>query len=188
MKKILLLFVVLIVLSATLSMAGQKVAMKTNYGVIELELDAEKAPITVRNFMEYVDQKFYNDTIFHRVIGNFMIQGGGFDTNQQRKKTLPAIKNEATNGLKNYKGTIAMARTSVVDSATSQFFINLVDNHRLDNSGISAQQYGYTVFGRVSAGMDVVEKIGRVKTIATSRMFRDIPENPVIIEEIIRID
>jgi len=175
-------------LLATSANAGTIVEMKTNVGVIKIELNDEKDPVTVDNFLKYVDNGFYNGTIFHRIIRNFMIQGGGFDKYEKRRKTFDPIKNEAGNGLKNDKGTIAMARTGVVDSATSQFFINLVDNNSLNHRGASARDFGYAVFGRVIDGMDVVEKIGRTKTIAKSVLFRDYPEPQVIIESVYRVD
>ena len=135
------------------------VLIKTTQGNVTVELDIEKAPISVKNFLSYVDKKFYNGTVFHRVIPNFMIQGGGFTKNMQRKKTQDPIKNEAFNGLSNKRGTIAMARTNRVDSATSQFFINVRDNKPLDHRDYSAQNFGYCVFGKVTSGMDVVDKI-----------------------------
>jgi len=167
--------------------AGPIVEMKTSLGSIQIELNADKAPLTVKNFLQYVDQKFYDGTIYHRVIGKFMIQGGGFDKSEKRKKPFAPIKNEAGNGLKNLQGSIAMARTGVVDSATSQFFINLVDNGSLDHRGTTARAFGYAVFGQVIAGMDVVEKIGKVKTIAKSSLFRNYPEPQIIIESIRRL-
>jgi peptidyl-prolyl cis-trans isomerase A (cyclophilin A) len=148
----------------------------TSMGKIEVELNAELAPISVANFMQYVDSGFYNDTIFHRVINNFMVQGGGFDKFMQKKTNLPSIKNEAKNGLKNDRGTLAMARTGVVDSATSQFFINHKDNDFLNHGG---RDYGYAVFGKVTKGMDVVDAIARVQTKAG-----DVPVNPVAIKSI----
>ncbi|MFT4764286.1 MAG: peptidyl-prolyl cis-trans isomerase A (cyclophilin A) [Oleispira sp.] len=148
----------------------------TSMGKIEVELNAELAPISVANFMQYVDSGFYNDTIFHRVINNFMVQGGGFDKFMQKKTNLPSIKNEAKNGLKNDRGTLAMARTGVVDSATSQFFINHKDNDFLNHGG---RDYGYAVFGKVTKGMDVVDAIARVQTKAG-----DVPVNPVAIKTI----
>jgi cyclophilin family peptidyl-prolyl cis-trans isomerase len=164
--------------------AGPIVEMKTNLGTIKIELNEAKAPQTVSNFLTYVDQKFYDGTVFHRVIKNFMIQGGGYDKSDNRKETLGSIRNEAANGLKNSKGTIAMARTNVVDSATSQFFINLVDNNSLDHYGNSSRAYGYAVFGQVISGMDVVEKIGQVKTIKKSTLLRNYPEPQVVIESV----
>ncbi len=153
-----------------------EVVLETNMGTIEMELNAEKAPISVKNFLTYVESGFYDGTIFHRVINNFMVQGGGFDKHMQRKSTLAEIKNEAENGLKNDRGTLAMARTNVVDSATSQFFINHKDNDFLNNS---PRGFGYAVFGKVTSGMDVVDAIARVQTKA-----RDVPVNPVIIKSI----
>lgn len=152
------------------------VVMTTNAGNIELELDRSKAPLTVDNFLTYVASKHYDGTIFHRVIRDFMIQGGGYDQNMRQKATLPPIKNEADNGLQNLRGSIAMARTGVVDSATSQFFINVKDNHFLDHG---ARDFGYAVFGKVTKGMDVVDAIS---TTATGP--RDMPTKPVIIESV----
>ncbi len=187
MKKLLLLSSCFLLLVATVY-AEPVVEMKTSLGTIQIELNAEKAPVSVKNFLEYVDQKFYDGTIYHRVIGNFMIQGGGFDQHEKKKEPLDPIKNEAGNGLKNQKGSIAMARTNVVDSATSQFFINLVDNDNLNHRGTSSRAFGYAVFGQVIAGMDVVEKIGKVKTIAKSSLFRNYPEPQVIIESVRRVE
>ena len=185
MKYVILLICCFFLLVVTAN-AGTVVEMKTNVGTIKIELNDKKAPDSVDNFLQYVDSGFYDGTIFHRIIRNFMIQGGGFDKHEQRRETREPIKNEADNGLKNDKGTIAMARTGVVDSATSQFFINLVDNNALNHRGSSARDYGYAVFGRVIDGMDVVEKIGRTKTIAKSVLFRDYPEPQVIIESVRR--
>lgn len=153
-----------------------QVLMKTSQGDITLELDRERAPVSVENFLTYADSGHYNGTVFHRVIKDFMIQGGGFDQNMRQKATLPPIKNEAQNGLKNRRGSIAMARTSVVDSATSQFFINVKDNTFLDHG---SRDFGYAVFGKVTAGMDVVDAIA---TSATGR--GDIPVEPIIIESV----
>lgn len=151
------------------------VILETSMGKIEVALNAEKAPISVANFLEYVESGYYDGTIFHRVINNFMVQGGGFDKYMQKKTTRAAIKNEANNGLKNDRGTLAMARTGVVDSATSQFFINHKDNDFLNHGG---RDYGYAVFGKVTKGMDVIDAIARVKTKA-----RDVPVNPVMIKK-----
>ena len=140
------------------------VALETSMGTITITLNKEKAPISVRNFLSYVKEGYYDGTIFHRVIKDFMIQGGGMDANLQPKKTKFAIKNEATNGLLNKRGTVAMARTAVVDSATSQFFINTVDNAFLNNSGKTPDRFGYAVFGEVTEGMEVVDLIRAVKT------------------------
>ena len=168
--------------------AGTLIEMQTSMGTIKLELDEAKAPVTVKNFLSYVDAGFYDGTIFHRVIGNFMIQGGGFDKSTQRKAVKAPIKNEADNGLENAKGSIAMARTGVVDSATSQFFINLVDNRSLNHRGTATNTYGYAVFGRVIEGFEVVEKIVKVRTIAKNQMFGDYPEPQVIIESVRRVE
>lgn len=183
-----LMTVVALLCFALIAQAGTLVDMKTSAGVIRLELADEKAPVSVKNFLSYVDQKFYDNTIFHRVIGNFMVQGGGFAANLQRKATQAPIKNEASNGLKNDKGTIAMARTNQVDSATSQFFINLVNNDFLNHSGQAASSYGYAVFGKVVDGMDVVEKIGKARTIAKNRLFQNLPQPQIVIESIRRVD
>lgn len=161
------------------------VIMETNMGNVEIELDAEKAPISVKNFLRYVDEGFYSGTIFHRVIKDFMIQGGGFTKGMEQKPVHEQIKNEATNGLKNTRGTLAMARTSVVDSATAQFFINTVDNGFLNHSSPDPRGYGYAVFGRVTSGMDVVDKIRAVST--TSKMgMSDVPVETVEIKSIKR--
>jgi cyclophilin family peptidyl-prolyl cis-trans isomerase len=141
----------------------------------------------VANFLNYVEAGFYDGTIFHRVIENFMIQGGGFDVDLQRKATRPAIRNEADNGLHNERGTIAMARTGVVDSATSQFFINLKDNAFLNHRNKTSQGYGYAVFGRVVAGMEVVDRIGKLQTVRKDAMFADLPTENVVIERARRI-
>jgi peptidyl-prolyl cis-trans isomerase A (cyclophilin A) len=150
--------------------------IETSMGKIEVELNAELAPISVANFMQYVDSGYYNGTIFHRVINNFMVQGGGFDKTMQKKTTQATIKNEAKNGLKNDRGTLAMARTTVVDSATSQFFINHKDNNFLNHGD---RDYGYAVFGKVTKGMDVVDAIARVQT-----KTGDVPVNPVAIKTV----
>ena len=146
------------------------VLMETSMGNVTIELFKDKAPISVRNFLSYVKEGYYDGLVFHRVIKNFMIQGGGMDVDMQQKKTKFAIKNEATNGLSNKRGTLAMARTAVVDSATSQFFINVVDNAFLDNRGKTPDLFGYAVFGQVTEGMDVVDAIGKVKTDANSNL------------------
>jgi cyclophilin family peptidyl-prolyl cis-trans isomerase len=159
------------------------VRMTTSMGTIELELDAKHAPTTVENFLKYVKEGYYNGTIFHRVIRGFMIQGGGFEPSLQRKPTHDPIKNEADNGLKNATGTIAMARTSDPHSATSQFFINTVDNGFLDHKDKSGPGWGYTVFGKVIKGMDVVQKIETVPTTARGP-YRDVPSKDVVIEKV----
>ncbi len=158
-----------------------QVLLKTNFGDIAVELDEQKAPVTTANFLKYIKQGHYDGTIFHRVIPNFMIQGGGFAVDGQQKKPGPPITNEAGNGLKNMRGTIAMARTNDPDSATCQFFINLVDNGFLDYS--AGRNPGYAVFGRVVEGMETVDKIGAVKTGAAAGM-KDVPVQPVIIESV----
>lgn len=159
-----------------------KVTLTTNFGDITLELDAEKAPITVANFLQYVENGFYDGLIFHRVINGFMIQSGGFDANMKQKATEAQIKNEADNGLGNDLYTIAMARTSIPDSASSQFFINLNDNDFLNHTSPTPSGWGYCVFGKVTEGMDVVDKIKAVKT--TNRAgHQDVPDEPVMIEK-----
>ncbi|OCG49701.1 peptidylprolyl isomerase [Gilliamella sp. Choc5-1] len=163
MKKIKLLFItILLTLFSSITLADTKVLLQTSMGDIEIELDSEHAPITTKNFLDYVNSGFYENLTFHRVIPEFMIQGGGADDQLKFKETNPAIKNEANNGLKNDRGTIAMARTSEVDSATSQFFINVANNDFLNYQ--SPMQYGYAVFGKVIKGMDVVDKIVGVET------------------------
>ena len=156
------------------------ITFKTNFGDICIELFEKEAPITTKNFLDYVRSGFYKDTLFHRVIPNFMIQGGGMDRNFVQKKTNAPIKNEATNQISNTRGTIAMARTNVVDSATSQFFINLVDNDFLDFRAPTAQFFGYCVFGKVVSGMEIVDKIANVAT-GSRGMHRDVPVEDVII-------
>ncbi len=156
------------------------VVISTNYGDITVELFPEKAPLTVENFLSYVREGFYENTIFHRVIPGFVIQGGGLTLDMKPKPTKPPIKNEADNGLKNERGTIAMARTSEVDSAMSQFYINLSDNTFLDHN---EKNFGYAVFGKVVKGMDVVEKIASVKT-HTKGFYQNVPVEPVIINKI----
>jgi len=161
----------------------KKVTLETTKGTITLELNEEKAPETVKNFLQYVKDGHYDGTVFHRVIDGFMIQGGGFTKDMTQKKTRDAIRNEAMNGLKNLRGTIAMARTMVVDSATSQFFINLVDNSFLDFQNPTPQGFGYAVFGKVTDGMDVVDSIAKVKTGSVGP-FQNVPEEPVVIRKV----
>jgi cyclophilin family peptidyl-prolyl cis-trans isomerase len=162
----------------TVSVENKKVKLQTSIGDIVIELNAEKAPVSVQNFLVYVESGFYNGLIFHRVIKGFMIQGGGFTQGMEQKKTNPAIKIESANGLKNDRGTVAMARTSVPDSATSQFFINHVTNDSLNYRGPSNP--GYAVFGKVTEGMDVVDKIASVKTTVRNGMS-DVPVDMVTI-------
>lgn len=163
------------------------VKLVTSAGDITLELYPDKAPATVENFLRYVDEGFYNGTVFHRVIRNFMIQGGGFGADLSRKQTKAPIKNEAANALKNDRGTIAMARTNVPDSATSQFFINTVNNASLDFRDPSPMGIGYCVFGRVVEGMDVVDAIQAVPTGRRDGMG-DVPVEDVVIKEAIRVE
>ena len=169
------------------AVANVHVVIVTNLGDITLSLNAEQAPISVANFLSYVDSGFYQQTIFHRVIDNFMIQGGGFDATMKKKITKAAIKNEADNGLLNAAGTIAMARTNAPHSATSQFFINVNDNAFLNYRGKNAAGWGYAVFGQVTSGMDVVNSI---KSVPTGRLngMSDVPNTPIIIERISRIE
>ncbi len=161
------------------------VRVVTNLGEFTMELYKDKAPITVENFLRYTDAKFYDGTIFHRVIPDFMIQGGGFTATMVKKETGAPIKNEAHNGLKNLKYTIAMARTKVVDSATSQFFINTRDNNALNHKA-QGGDYGYAVFGKVTDGTDVIDKIEKVKT-TTKGNYDDVPQKPVVINSIRRV-
>ncbi len=165
--------------------ANPQVALNTSKGRIVLELAAEKAPVTVANFLSYVDDGFFSDTIFHRVIKNFMIQGGGFTANLEKKATQAPIENEAANGLKNDRGTIAMARTGDPHSATAQFFINTVDNAALDYPG--SDGWGYAVFGRVIEGLDVVDAIAGVATGLSGGMG-NVPREAVVIESIERVE
>ncbi len=158
-----------------------KVRLTTSMGAITLELNKEKAPLSTDNFVKYVESGHYNGTIFHRVIGNFMIQGGGFDKSLAQKPTNPPIKNEAANGLKNDNYTVAMARTGVVDSATAQFFINVSNNDFLNHAGPS--NFGYAVFGKVVEGMDVVDKIKAVKTGPKGMFPTDVPQETVTIDK-----
>jgi peptidyl-prolyl cis-trans isomerase B (cyclophilin B) len=157
-----------------------QVVLETSMGNITIELFKEKAPITVKNFLGYVKDGFYDGLIFHRVIKDFMVQGGGMSESLEQKKPKFAIKNEATNGLSNTRGTLAMARTGVVDSATSQFFINTVDNLFLNHKGKQPDSFGYCVFGQVVEGMDVVDKIREVKT-GNKNGHSDVPVEPVFI-------
>ncbi len=158
------------------------VKLQTNFGVIILELDSEKAPETVKNFLNYVDSGFYDNTIFHRVIDDFMIQGGGFEPGMKQKKTQAPIKNEAANGLKNDAYTIAMARTADVHSATAQFFINVTSNGFLNYKSSTPQEFGYCVFGKVVEGQDVVDKIKKIKT-GDSAGHQNVPREDVVIQK-----
>jgi peptidyl-prolyl cis-trans isomerase B (cyclophilin B) len=167
--------------------ANPMVLMKTSMGDIKIELDRAKAPLSVDNFLRYVDEKFYDGTIFHRVIANFMIQGGGMLPDMTEKQTHEPLKNEAGNGLKNARGTLAMARTGVVDSATAQFFINVVDNDFLDHKDETPRGFGYAVFGKVVEGMDVVDKI-KVTPTSTKDPYENVPVTPVVIESVRRVE
>ena len=179
------------VAAGTARAANPVVVMETSQGTVKIELFEDKAPISVKNFLGYVDDKFYDGTVFHRVIGrenagkDFMIQGGGFTPGLTQKKSKDPIKNEANNGISNARGTLAMARTNVVDSATAQFFVNVADNTFLDHKG--PQQFGYAVFGRVIEGMDVVDKIKAVKT-GSKGGYDDVPVEDVVIKSIRRAD
>ncbi|HAS63303.1 MAG TPA: peptidylprolyl isomerase A [Vibrio sp.] len=184
LKKLLLTGCMLLMAGNLFAASNPHVVIDTSFGEIELELQAEKAPITVNNFLDYVDAERYDGTIFHRVIADFMIQGGGFDRYMQKKATKPAIKNEADNGLKNDRGTVAMARTQSPDSATMQFFINHADNDFLNHS---SRDFGYAVFAKVVRGMDVVDQIAQVKTHTFGRS-ENVPIDPVIIKTIKRIE
>lgn len=159
------------------------ITLHTNYGDITLQLDFDKAPKTAANFRQYAEDGFYNGTIFHRVISNFMIQGGGFSEDMQQKDTRAAIENEADNGLSNDAGTVAMARTMDPHSATAQFFINVKDNDFLNFKSKDSQGWGYCVFGKVTDGLDVVEKIKTVKT-GSKGMHQDVPVDTVVIERV----
>ena len=183
---LMLLFLAITIGTSMSSIASEtvKVKMITNQGDIMLELYPDKAPLTVKNFVNYVEMNFYKKTIFHRVINGFMIQGGGYTNARDRKKTLSPIKNEANNGLKNDRGTIAMARTRDPHSATAQFFINLKNNDFLNFTRESINGWGYAVFGKVIDGMDVVDKIARVKTTQASTQ-QNIPVDPIYIEDMI---
>jgi peptidyl-prolyl cis-trans isomerase B (cyclophilin B) len=158
------------------------IKLTTNFGAITLELDAEKAPKSAANFIAYVESGHYDGTVFHRVIDGFMIQGGGFAAGMKQKETMEPIENEAANGLKNDRGTIAMARTSDPHSATAQFFINVADNDFLNHKAPSGQGWGYCVFGRVVDGMDVVDKIKGTKT-GNKGFHQDVPVEDVVIEK-----
>ncbi len=163
------------------------VELHTNHGIIKLELDAEKAPKSVENFLNYVKAGHYDNTVFHRVIDGFMVQGGGFEPGMKQKPTEAAITNEANNGLKNVNGSVAMARTNDPHSATTQFFINVNDNDFLNHSSPTPQGWGYAVFGKVVDGLDVVEKIKKVKT-GSKGFHQDVPADDVIIEKAVIVD
>lgn len=186
-----------VVLAAAIGAAGMSeiqakaenpvVVLQTTKGDITIELDADKAPESVKNFLWYVDHKFYDGLIFHRVISNFMIQGGAFTKDLVKKRGNPPIKNEADNGLKNDRGTIAMARISEVNSATSQFFISVKDNPGLNFKDKTRKGYGYAVFGKVTDGMDVVDAIRQVRTVSKGG-YHDVPATPVVIKKAYRLE
>lgn len=166
--------------------ANPVVIMETSAGTIKIELYPDKAPTTVKNFLQYVDDKFYDGTVFHRVISDFMIQGGGFEAGMKEKKTREPIKNESSNGLSNSRGTIAMARTNVPDSATAQFYINVKDNAALDKAK-ARDGVGYCVFGKVTEGMDIVDKIKEVRT-GNKAGHQDVPVEDVVIKSVKRAE
>ena len=172
-----------LLLSFAAAAANPQVEVRTNMGNFVIELYPENAPNTVQNFLQYVKDGHYNGTIFHRVIPGFMIQGGGFTASMTEKPTRAPIQNEATNGLRNARGTLAMARMAALRSATAQFYINVVDNRRLDHTGYGPGEFGYAVFGRVLSGMEVVDGIAAVPTRSTAGMD-DVPVEPVIIRSV----
>jgi peptidyl-prolyl cis-trans isomerase B (cyclophilin B) len=167
-------------------MADPIVEVSTNHGTFAIQLDPAKAPKTVENFLRYVDAKHYDGTVFHRVIPTFMIQGGGFDQRLEKRPTSAPVQNEADNGLKNSRGTVAMARTGDPHSATAQFFVNTVDNKFLDHQAKTQEGWGYTVFGKVIEGMETVDKIKAVKTGASGQFTKDCPVEAVVISSVRR--
>ena len=175
-----LLTIPLLVSSLSLAQDNPIVVIQTNKGAITVELWADKAPISVENFLRYTDSNFFDGMVFHRVIPGFMIQGGGFSPDMVQKSTYDAIKNEASASVPNDRGTLAMERTNVVDSATAQFFVNLVDNDFLNHTDETQRGFGYAVFGEVIEGMDVVDTIAKVET-ATTKGFQNVPTEPVVI-------
>lgn len=183
LKKLALAACSLLLTASVMAADNPKVLLSTSLGEIEIELEAEKAPISVANFLAYVDSGYYAGTQFHRVIPGFMVQGGGFDAQMEQKQPLAPIKNEADNGLHNVRGTLAMARTQIRDSATSQFFINHKDNAFLDHG---SRDFGYAVFGKVVRGMDVVDKIAQVPT-GNRGGHQNVPREPVLIVEAKRL-
>ena len=191
MPRLLATFVSALLLLATAGPAladNPKVQMETTEGTITIELYPDKAPKSVENFLAYVDEGYYDGTVFHRVIDGFMIQGGGFTGELQKKPTKDAIENEADNGLKNERGAISMARTSDPHSATSQFFINHKDNDFLNHSGKNPRGWGYAVFGKVTDGMEVVDKIATTPTGGKGPFPKDVPQSTIVIEKVTRID
>ena len=161
---------------------ADKVVFETNLGSFTIELDADKAPKTVKNILDYVDAKHYEGTVFHRVIPGFMAQGGGYDESYEKKAVKAPVENEADNGLKNLRGTVAMARTSDPNSATAQFFVNVVDNAFLDHTGKNPSGWGYCVFGKVTDGMDVVDKMIAIPTGSKGPFAKDAPDQPIVIK------
>lgn len=189
MRRLLATAATLLILTCTAPTAfaeNPQVTIETNNGPITVELYRDKAPLSVDNFLTYVDEGFYNGTIFHRVIDGFMVQGGGFGGDMKKKSTHTPVKNEADNGLKNERGTLAMARTNDPDSATAQFFINLKDNDFLNHKSKDRRGWGYAVFGKVTAGMDVVDAIATVPTGPGGPFPKDVPQTTVEIESITR--
>ena len=184
MKKLLGAICALLLSSAVAIAANPQVELKTNVGIITVELFPDKAPQTVKNFLEYVQRDFYKGTVFHRVIPGFMIQGGGFSQDFTQKPTRDPVQNEAANGLKNETGTIAMARTPNPHSATAQFFINVADNVFLNHTAPTARGYGYAVFGKVAKGMDVVNKIAQLATGPGGPFPQDVPQQEVVIQDV----
>jgi len=184
MKLSIVLAALVALTTAASAMAGTRVMMQTTKGDITLELADEEAPDSVANFLAYAKSGTYDGTVFHRVIDGFMVQGGGFDTQYERRETSDPIENEAYNGLTNARGTIAMARTSAPHSATNQFFINVADNSFLDHKDKSPTGWGYAVFGRVVDGMDVVDAIRQVQTGAGGPFPKDVPREAVVIEKV----
>lgn len=183
LKKLAMAASALLFSASLLAAEAPHVLLTTNLGEVEVELDAEKAPVSAKNFLAYVDSGFYNGVQFHRVIPGFMVQTGGFTADMQQKETRAPIKNEADNGLKNTRGSLAMARTSDVNSASSQFFINLTDNDFLNHGG---RDFGYAVFGKVVRGMDVVDRIAAVRT-GNRGMHQNVPIQPVLIQSAKRL-
>ena len=181
-KTLLSLLLVIPLMMSSLSMAQDNpiVVMETNKGTITIELWADKAPISVENFLRYTDNNFFDGMIFHRVIPGFMVQGGGFSPDMVQKSPYDAIKNEASASVPNDRGTLAMARTNIVDSATAQFFVNLVDNDNLNHTNETSRGFGYAVFGEVTEGMDVIDAIAKVET-GTVKGYQNVPTEPIII-------
>lgn len=185
--RVFLIAAILVFSSSVMAQDNPVVVMETNKGTITIELWADKAPITVENFLRYTDNGFFDGLVFHRVIPGFMIQGGGFSPDMVQKSTYAEIKNEARSDVPNTRGTLSMARTGVVDSATSQFFINLVDNGNLNHTDETSRGFGYAVFGTVIDGMEVVDAIAAVST-GMVRNFGDVPNEPILIESVSRQD